>query len=213
MGYPTGSEHDLGAPRRVNRAVSSEPNAPIFISDVELLRAEFHPTLNLGYEASALKIGSNRKVWWKCGSCGHEWLATPNNRKAGRGCGACSGRVVKKGFNDLETVNPDLVKEWHPTRNGDLRPSEVTRGSNTKVWWLRECVPGQPAHEWLAPIADRSQGAGCSVCRGFTIQVGVNDLGTTHPALASELDTALNVPIDASMVTAGSHKRVWWKCT
>ena len=31
---------------------------------------------------------------------------------------------------------PDLVKEWHPTKNGDLKPENLTCGSHKKVWWL-----------------------------------------------------------------------------
>lgn len=30
--------------------------------------------------------------------------------------------------NDLATVNPELAKEWHFTKNGNLRPSDVTAG-------------------------------------------------------------------------------------
>ena len=33
------------------------------------------------------------------------------------------------------TPYPHLVKEWHPTKNGDLTPKDVTYGSNKKVWW------------------------------------------------------------------------------
>ena len=31
---------------------------------------------------------------------------------------------------------PDLVKEWHPTKNGILAPNEETSKSDKKVWWL-----------------------------------------------------------------------------
>ena len=31
---------------------------------------------------------------------------------------------------------PELVKEWHPTKNGDLTPKDVTHGSSKKIWWL-----------------------------------------------------------------------------
>ena len=27
---------------------------------------------------------------------------------------------------------PELVKEWHPIKNGDLRPNEVAAGSSKK---------------------------------------------------------------------------------
>ena len=40
-----------------------------------------------------------------------------------------------KGINDLETTCPDLAKEWHPTKNGDLKPTDVTSGTDKKGWW------------------------------------------------------------------------------
>ena len=33
-----------------------------------------------------------------------------------------------KGKNDLATVRPDLAKEWHPTKNDGLLPTDVTAG-------------------------------------------------------------------------------------
>ena len=31
---------------------------------------------------------------------------------------------------------PHLVKEWHPTKNGELTPDDFTHGTHKKVWWL-----------------------------------------------------------------------------
>ena len=58
---------------------------------------------------------------------------------------------------------PDLAAQWHPTRNGQLRPQQVTTGSGKKVWW--RC----PAdHDWEAVVYSRTKaGTGCPVCAGF----------------------------------------------
>jgi len=55
----------------------------------------------------------------------------------GNGCGGpyCSGKYVIIGETDLATVMPDLAAEWHPFKNGDLKPKDVTLGSSKKVWW------------------------------------------------------------------------------
>lgn len=45
------------------------------------------------------------------------------------------GRLIK-GVNDLATINPELAKEWHPTKNGDLRLEDVSAWDKRKVWWL-----------------------------------------------------------------------------
>jgi hypothetical protein len=83
---------------------------------------------------------------------------TVRNRVIGQKCPYCSGRRVLPGFNDLATEKPDLALEWHPDKN-DIKPSEVTKGSKEKVWWI--CSKG---HEWQATVANRSKGSGCPIC-------------------------------------------------
>ena len=62
-------------------------------------------------------------------------------------------------LDDSKCIRSDLVKEWHPTKNGDLLPSDVTRGSNKKAWWV--CEKG---HEWEAAINNRTHGKNCPYC-------------------------------------------------
>ena len=64
-----------------------------------------------------------------------------------------------KGVNDLATLRPDLAAQWHPTKNGDLKPTDVTSGSGRKVLWI--CPLG---HEWQAVIYSRVKGNGCPIC-------------------------------------------------
>jgi hypothetical protein len=56
-------------------------------------------------------------------------------------------------------VNPNLIKEWHPTKNGNLNPRNVTIEHDTKVWWLCE-----NSHEWEATVKERVEGKRCLVC-------------------------------------------------
>lgn len=63
------------------------------------------------------------------------------------------------GINDLATTHPQLAEEWHPSRNGDLSPREVSYGMAKKVWWI--CPEG---HEYQADILHRSSGTSCPVC-------------------------------------------------
>ena len=41
------------------------------------------------------------------------------------GSGSLMSRHTTSGLDDLETLYPDLAKEWHPLLNGALQPSEV----------------------------------------------------------------------------------------
>jgi hypothetical protein len=56
---------------------------------------------------------------------------------------------------------PELVSEWHPTKNGELKPEDFTFGSGEKVWWL--CPKG---HSYDATIGNRTskKGSGCPHC-------------------------------------------------
>ena len=170
------------------------------------IAAGWHPTKNKELTPEMVPPSSDSKVWW-LGKCGHEWQATVNDRKRGRSCPYCSGRRVLFGFNDLATKNPELTKEWHPTKNGNLTPEMVTAGSGKKVWW--QCKHN---HEWEALIHNRAKGRGCPYCSGHRIWVGFNDLAITHPNIASEWHPNKNGALTPEMVTAGSNKKIWWQC-
>lgn len=89
-------------------------------------------------------------------------------------CPYCTGRKVWPGFNDLATTHPKLAAQWDFEKNSVL-PSEVSAGSNKKVWW--KCEHG---HSWEAIIASRVRGNGCPYCAGRYPIVGETDLATTH---------------------------------
>lgn len=63
--------------------------------------------------------------------------------QGGGGVSLLRRRKVWPGFNDLETVEPKVAAQWHPTLNGQLTPRMVTAGSRRKVWW--QCPEG---HVW-----------------------------------------------------------------
>jgi len=155
-------------------------------------------------QPSQVTPGSEKKVWWKCKE-GHYWKAYISNRNAGSDCPYCTNRKVLAGFNDLQTLNPELAKEWDSGKNA-LLPTQVTVMSNRKVWWI--CKEG---HSWKAEITKRSIGGGCPYCAGKRVLRGFNDLETLNPELASEWDFEKNTFLP-SQVTLGSGKTVWWKC-
>lgn len=170
------------------------------------LAKEWHPIKNGSLLPEYVSVHSNKKVWWQCEE-GHEWQAVINSRKNGVGCPFCAGKRPIKGKTDLAIVSPDLAGQWHPTKNGNLSPQNVTVMSNKSVWWL--CDNG---HEWKAMICDRSNGRGCPICSGHKVLIGYNDLATINPSLASEWHQTKNKALKATDVTCGSDKRVWWQC-
>lgn len=128
------------------------------------LAAQWHPTKNGSLSPDRCTGRSEQEVWWLCPTCGHEWKDTVDNRAKQSTCPRC--RLISKGT--LLDTHPELAAQWHPTKNGDLKPEQFTHGSTHKVWWLGEC-----GHEWEALINNRSDGTGCPICyknRGSTKQ-------------------------------------------
>ena len=175
------------------------------------LLKEWHPTQNQAHDLQFITKGMNLKVWWRCQE-GHEWIASVNQRVRGTGCPYCKGRLIWVGFNDLATTHPHLAKEWHPKRNGTLTPQQVSKGCNEKVWW--QCQEG---HEWWASVKQRTaeMPTNCPTCQGrrnLKIEVGFNDLATTHPHLAKEWHPTRNDALTSQQVTCGMGRKIWWKC-
>ena len=149
--------------------------------------------------------GSEKKVWWKCEK-GHEWQQSINKRSKNSICPYCSNQKVLKGYNDLVTTNPELVKEWNYEKNYPLKPDEVVAGSGKKVWW--KCEKG---HEWQVNLYHRKKGNNCPYCGNQKLLRGYNDLATTNPKLAKEWNYAKNT-FGPETVMEHTNKKVWWKC-
>lgn len=170
-----------------------------------ILAAEWHPILNGSVSLEMVVAGSDKSAWWRCKN-GHEWKATIKDRQHGNGCPYCSGRLAIAGETDLATLAPEIAAQWHPTKNGDTTPADVTVSSNKKVWWM--CEKG---HEWESSVDQRKK-AGCPYCGNKRVLGGYNDLVTTHPELAAQWHPTRNGGLTARMVSYGSTKLVWWQC-
>jgi hypothetical protein len=106
-------------------------------------------------------------------------------------------RRLTSGVNDLKTLFPEIASE---ILDGD--PTQVTKGSTRKYSW--KCPKG---HTYLMSPAQRTKGRGCAVCAGKQINVGVNDLASRFPNIASETDGW-----DPTTVTFSSNLNKKWKC-
>lgn len=169
------------------------------------LLVQLHPTRNTQVSSATLSAGSQKKLWWQ-GECGHEWESTPYNRVLGQGCPYCAGVRVLAGFNDFASHYPDTALEWHPTKNGDVRPDAVARSSGKKAWWL-----DSHGHEWETAISGRANGSGCPFCAGVKLLPGFNDLATRLPDLAAQWHPTMNECLP-SEVAPKSGAKAWWLC-
>ena len=104
-------------------------------------------------------VNSNHACRWKCRVCGNEWVARIADRTAGSGCPYCGGKILK-GFNDIASLKPDMMREWSIRNRAGLE-HEISDKSDLMVWWhCRSC--GQ---DWRANVRTRSCGGGsCPYC-------------------------------------------------
>jgi hypothetical protein len=87
--------------------------------------------------ASQVATGSMKKHLWLCPEGHPPYNASCNSRCVrNTGCPACGIEKTRTTRHPLVSIGrPDLAKEWDVKRNLKL-PSEVTLGSNFKVWWV-----------------------------------------------------------------------------
>ena len=108
---------------------------------------------------------------------------------------------------------PELIKEWHPTKNGELKPDEVTHGSHKKVWWL--CPKGHPYDSIIKDRTRKDRPSGCPHCQrrnGGRRASDGNDLLSLFPKIADEWHPTKNGDSKPEEFTYGSKTRVWWIC-
>ncbi len=103
----------------------------------------------------------------------------------------------------VAVTHPDLLADWHPTKNGAITAQMVSAGSGETVWW--KCQKG---HEWQAAVYAKR---GCPACgnRRATVQ---NSLRALYPAVAQQWHPTRNGHLTPDAVVAGSGKRYWWRC-
>jgi len=170
---------------------------------------EWHPTKNGDWMPADFSEGSQAIAWWKCKKgADHEWKARIFSRAlAKHGCPYCAGQKVSI-TNCLQTIFPRIAKEWHPKKNGKLRPTEITWRSSKRVWW--RC--SRYDHQWRARIVDRTRhGSGCRSCANQRLRAQ-NCLTAKYPRLAAQFHPTKNGSLKPSQVVCSSKKKVWWFC-
>lgn len=174
------------------------------------LFGEWDSDANKDISLENVGFGSKTKAWWTCKN-GHTWKTPISNRTLmGHNCPICANKQVLAGYNDLETLDREVLDRWDYEKNTDISPSEVTRFSKKVVWW--KCEKG---HSWQQAIqvitSSQTIKSGCPYCNGKKVEKGFNDLLFLYPEVAKEWCFELN-PMKPDEITAGSKKIVWWKC-
>ena len=117
----------------------------------------------------------------------------------------CTITVHVSGMNDYAVNEGDITRRFRLSEGEYVVSTEA--GGNADdvhiaIWW--RCENG---HSWRARIISRTNGNGCPICAGKSVQSGINDLSTMYPKIAEEWNTQRNGNLMPNMVTAYSNKK------
>ena len=113
----------------------------------------------------------------------------------------------------VESLYPEVAKQWHPTKNGTLQPSMFKPGSEFKVWWIcPNC-----GKEYITSIAHRTgkgnhgrKGTSCRDCfmkrfsrsRCLKIEMIDSETGEVLKHFDSIADAARELKINPSNINS-----------
>ena len=127
------------------------------------LASEWAEDLN-GKLASEVLFNTSAKGWWRCKKCNNTWEAQVSTRYYQHtGCPYCINQKVKKGYNDLASQYPDLLKEWDYEKN-TVSPDTII-GTTLKNYWWKCKICGK---SWkTSPSTRIRQHTGCPNCQAL----------------------------------------------
>ena len=190
-----------GCPHCANRKINDKNN--LAVTHPELIK-EWDQIKNLLITPFDVVSGSTKRVWWICSVCTHKWEIEIKARIK-NGCPGCSGHALTD-KNRLSLINPNIAKEWHPTKNKST-PDKIHYSSNEKVWW--QCNVCN--YEWESTVNNRTNGQGCPNCAGKVVNEK-NNLLKNYPHLIKEWHPTKNT-LTPDQLHQFSNKKAWWICS
>jgi DNA-directed RNA polymerase subunit RPC12/RpoP len=175
--------------------------APISVTHPHLT-AEWYYKKNCGFGPEDFSYGSDVSPWWRClSNKKHIWQAAIQLR-ASRGflCPYCTSRRLSP-ENSLAACFPQIARQWHPTKNKKLQPSDFAAHSKHKAWWL--CATC--GYEWKTAIGNRTSiGNNCYRCAKNVLDL------RNYPHALAYFDKKRNKGLDPTWLTM--HLKIHWRC-
>ena len=209
-----GLDHSFEA--RMDRLPKADKNSECTVCSGKRLYPELnslgvlHPKLISRYSSknerppTEVSASLSKNYWWYCEEhdCHYKFSVRAMLAENRLGCEACEKCRISIGKN-----YPELLDEWDYNKNS-LSPFEVSAHNVAYVWW--KCSLG---HSYKTQANDKtSRGASCSVCSGYRVLPGFNDLVTkASPAVVAEYDTTKN-DLFPEEIYWRTESSVWWKC-
>ncbi len=91
--------------------------------------------------------------WWKCENNHPSFQQSVSHRVERKTiCPYCSGRKVICGETDLETLYPEIAREWDVNKNNGLLPKDISPYTYNSYWWI--CPKG---HSYKKKVIHRTK--------------------------------------------------------
>jgi very-short-patch-repair endonuclease len=178
----------------------------------------WHPTKNGDITPKDVLPSSNKKYWFHCEDCGHDFEKILNNITSGSWCKYCThvwkhcgdeecNYCYKKSFKSHEKA-----KFWHSTKN-TVSPLYVAKSSGKKRWFkCNEC-----GHDFNMSINHITQDSWCKYCTVRWTHCGDKDCKYCFNRSFASHDKskywdAEKNNQDALQVAKTSGKKYWFKC-
>ena len=163
-------------------------------------------------QLSCLTNKSSYKAWWKCSVCSNTYQQVVSSKLISKtSCPYCRKTKVLKGFNDLATTHPWLIKEWSTLNDRDRDSSSIMCNSNYRAWW--KCAECSKEYRQSVKKKILMNISCCPSCQNNKVLKGLNDLATTHEYLLNEWDYLNNILLaKPTEIDEKSNKIVWWIC-
>ena len=156
-----------------------------------------------------------------CPECAKAARTKPLQRETpcSRACSAAPAEICSldlqmgcAGQPTLTAGHPELAAQWHPNRNGDVKPEKFASGSGQKVWWLCTDAKCGHQHKWEAKISARAKsGTGCPICAGRKPCI-CSSLAALHPeAVSAEWDYDQHTVRPEDLLSK-SDRKIHWRC-
>ena len=183
-------------------------------NDTSLLEAwDYEKNIDIDIEKVGYK--SSKVAIWICPK-GHHYPAMISKKVIGHRCIYCTNRALLKGYNDLQTMYPDIAREWD-YGNNDRNPSDIKACENYVAHWKCQLC----GYNWKTNVKNRIyNNTGCPKCskeksieNRRNIQVAkTGGLERNYPHLFADWDYELNKEVNPYSVNLRDKRKFWWKC-
>jgi len=188
----------------------------------------WHPTKNDSVKPRDIAKRSHDEYWFKCRDCCHELkkkvmnINVVQSDEEGWGCSYCS-KTHRKFCDNIECqfcyensfASCEKSKYWHPTKNGSLKPRDVSRKNDIKAWFTCDSC----SHDFDATIGHINDGAWCpycskppkKLCKDADCQMCKNNSFASQ-SRSKNWHMTKNGSVTPRDVARGSNKKYWFTC-